>query len=61
MRLPRLFPEHLTREQKRRLLWLIPLMVALCSIEAFYLIKLMRSANPSETNQSAPFIAAPSR
>jgi hypothetical protein len=41
IRLPRMFPEHLTWGQKRRMLWLVPLMVTIFLVELFYMIKLM--------------------
>jgi len=39
-----MLPEKLSKAQKKRLIWLIPLLLIMGSIETFYVIKLLRTA-----------------
>jgi hypothetical protein len=42
--LRKILPGKLSKTQKKRLIWVIPLVFILVSVEAFYLIKLLRTA-----------------
>ena len=44
IRLPKMFPRNLSKTQKNRLIWLIPLLLIMGSIEIVYVIKLMRTS-----------------
>ena len=40
--LSEMWPKKLSKQQKMRLIWLIPLFLLMVSVEIFYMIKLMR-------------------